>query len=82
MEEGFRSQAIEWANLSIMKPSLQASIMYAPLGIGTDQVILREGAEGTMFILTLCQTNHWSIYGQDEDYGIKNCGEKPGWTRH
>jgi hypothetical protein len=78
----FVDQAIEWGNLSIMKPSLQPRIMYAPLGIGTDEVILREGGGDTMFILTLCQTNHWSIYGQDEDYGVKNCGEKQDWTRH
>lgn len=83
----FVDQAIEWCNLSLIKPTLQVKIINAEIGIKTDQVVQRGGKGETFFILTECQTNHWGApppvgYGQDEGYGTTFCGEKPGWTSH
>jgi len=88
-KRAYFDQAIEWVNKSLIKPTLWEKIMAVDLGFATDEVVARSGndrKQNTMFILTLCQTNHWEAarpvgYGQDETYGVKYCGEIPGWTQ-
>ncbi|MBN2116319.1 MAG: hypothetical protein JW730_07105 [Anaerolineales bacterium] len=76
-------QAIEWGNISMIMATLQAKAMSVPEGLGTDEVVLRRGAEKTMFILTDCQNNHWSAppNGQNYDYGVRNCREPKNWIK-